>query len=228
MAYVQTRFATTGALVTETFNVLASARREVGLYLLVFGGLGVLASLSAIGGTVSVLSFFFYFAAQYWLCRQMLLRAGLGHVDSFKIFSLFFMAILLSLGIVIGFNFFWIPGILLGAKWVMSPAFLVARDDNLFEAIGASWRASDGNTLSLSLAYAIVCAIGFVALVAVISLGSMTQNIVDGAGRIVSGPIEGLFFSLTLNAVPILMMALSVGAYRLLSDQGDDLTEIFE
>lgn len=228
MAYVQTRSITTGALISETFDVLASSRRAIGLYLLIFGGLGLLTSIGAISSAVSAFSFFFYFAAQYWLCRQMLLRCGMGHVDSFKVFSLFFMAVLLAVGIMIGFNLFWIPGILLGAKWIMSPAYLVARENNLFEAIGASWRASEGNTLPLSLAYTAIGLIGLVALWAVIALGTMTENALDFGGQIVGGPVEGIFLSLTMNALPIVMMALSVGAYRLLSEEVNELTEVFE
>ena len=227
MVYVQTRTATAGELITGTFSVIAAARREVGLYLLVFGGLGLFLGFDLIEGPVSLFSFFFYFAAQYWLCRQMLVRTGLGHNDRFRVFSLFFMAILLGLAISFGFNFFWIPGILLGSKWVMAPAFLAAGDDDLFKAIGASWRASDGNTLSLSLAYSAIGLIGLAVLWSVIMVGSTTDRLANASGAFVGGPIEGMFLSLSLNVLPILLMALSVAAYRMLSDNTDQLAEVF-
>lgn len=227
MAYVQTRRVGTGELLTGTFAVISAARREVGIYLVLFAGLGLLTSIDLVGALVSVASFFLYFPAQYWLCQQMLAQSGMGHHSRLRAFSLFFMAILLGAGISIGFNFFWIPGIILGAKWIMAPAYLATDEGNLLDAIGASWRASDGNTLSLSLAFTAAGAIGLVALWAVILTGTATEGLISGSG-LVAGPLEGIFLSLSINVLPIAMMALSVASYRALSDNTEQLAAVFE
>lgn len=227
MGYVQTRTATTGELIGGTFGVLAESRREIGLYLLVFAGLGLLLSVDLVAGFVSAASFLLYFPAQFWLGRKMLMRAGLKHDDRFRVFSLFAMAVILGFAIMVGFNFFWIPGIVLGAKWVMAPSYLVAGEGNLFDAIGQAWRTSDGNTVSLSLAYTAIGVIGLLAFWAVIIAASLTGTVIAETGNFVSGPVGGLFFSVSINVMAIMMMALSVAAYRLLSGQMEDLTEVF-
>lgn len=227
MAYVQTRQVGAGELISGTFAVISAARREIGIYLAVFAGLGLLTSVDLIDGLISVASFFLYFPAQYWLCQQMLARSGMGHHNQFRVFSLFFMAILLGIGISIGMNFFWVPGIILGAKWVMAPSFLATDEGNLLDAIGASWRASEGNTLSLTLAFTAIGAIGAAAFWAVVIAGGVSDRIFSG-GSFVSGPLGGIFLSLSLNAVPIAMMALSVASFRALSDDTESLAAVFE
>ncbi|MBV7259735.1 hypothetical protein [Erythrobacter crassostreae] len=227
MAYVPTRTATTGQLIGGTFDVLASSSREIAVYVAVFAGMGLLLAIDSVEGLVSTLSFLLYFPAQYWLCRRMLLRAGLNHSDQFRVFSLFGMAVLLGLALMVGFNIFWIPGIILGAKWVMAPSYLTTRDGNLFDAIGDAWRASDGNTLSLSLAYTAVGAIGLFVFWGVIIAASLTETVIADGSSLVSGPAAGLFLSVSINVLPIMMMALSVASYRLLSDEMEDLTEVF-
>ena len=79
-------------------------------------------------------------------------RSGVVVDPRFKGFSLFFMAMILIWPIMIGLNFLLVPGLLLAAKWVMAPAFLVSEERDLFQASGDSWRASSGNTLALTLA----------------------------------------------------------------------------
>ncbi len=227
MAYVQQRTATTGELVSDTFDVLGASRREIAIYLAAFGAIGLLLAVDVLEGFLSTISFLIYFPAQYWLCRQMLTRAGLTHDDRFRVFSFFGMAIILGLAIMVGFNVFWIPGILLGAKWVMAPCYLVAGKGNLFDAIGEAWRASDGNTLSMSLAYTAIGVIGIVVFWGVIVVATLTGSTFFESNDMVGNPIAGLFFSFSLNVVPIMMMALSIAAYRLLSDEMEDLTEVF-
>lgn len=227
MAYVQTRTVGTGELISGAFAVVGAARREIGIYLAVFAALGLLLAIEFVGGLVSVASFVLYFPAQYWLCQKMIKRSGMGHNGQFRVFGLFAMAILLGLGISIGFNLFWIPGIIFGAKWVMAPSFLAAEEGNFIDAIGASWRASDGNTLALSLAYTAIGAIGLAVFWVTVAMAGMSDRLFTGDG-VASGPVGGIFLSLSLNILPIAMMALSVAAYRLLSDDTESLAAVFE
>ncbi|MCK0128624.1 hypothetical protein [Erythrobacter sp. F6033] len=227
MAYVPNRTATTGELISGTFDVLGASRREIAMYLAVFAAIGLLLAVDMVEGLVSTLSFLLYFPAQYWLCRQMLARAGLTHDDQYRVFSFFGMAIILGMAIMIGFNFFWIPGILLGAKWIMAPCYLVAGKSNLFDAIGDAWRKSDGSTFSLSLAYTAIGVIGIIAFWGVIVVATFTGSTVFQGSDMVNNPLAGVFLSISLNIIPIMMMALSVATYRVLSEEMEDLTEVF-
>lgn len=223
MAYVQTRQVDIGELLGGTFAQLASIPRELAIY----GGAVLIAALlaeisSVAFGFIAILATIAYFPGQYLLYRAMLTRSGKTIDPRFKVFSFFAMAFILIWPIMIGMNLFYIPGLLLAAKWVMAPSILVAEDRNLFDAIGDSWRASDKNLLPLSVAFGVlvvIWSVGF-AVIAGISNG--------GLSGIPSGTGLGALGWLYLHILPILLLGLSVTAYRALGDQEDSLVAVFE
>ncbi len=227
MAYIQDRRADVGELLSGTFTEIAGIKRELALYFGAFliAGLAV-DFVGALRGLTGTAAFFGYFAGQYYLYRAVLAKAGIIYDPSFKVFSLFFMAMFLSLPILFGLNFFFIPGILLAAKWVMAPTFLVAEEMNMFEAIGASWRASSGNTLALSVVFAVLTIIWFF----IFGIGG---NLLGGLGNAAARAAGGsgapnAFGWLLVHTLPVLFMGLSVSAYRALSDSENDYVSVFE
>ncbi len=227
MAYIQDRRVEVGELLSGTFAELGRIKKELAVYFGVFLIAGLLADLiEPVRGGVGAAAFFGYFAGQYYLYRAVMRSGGGGppieYDPGFKVFSLFFMACVLIFPISIGANFFIIPGILLAAKWIMAPAFLVSEEMNLFDAIGASWRASSGNTLALSAVFTII----FVVWMFVFGIGS---NLLGGLGdRVGSGEGPNTFGWLLLHLLPVFLIGLSVSAYRALSDRENDYLSVFE
>ena len=136
MAYYQDRRTGVGELLNGTFRELAVIKREIGIYLVAFIVAGLLADFISPFRPVSAFATFCgYWVGQYWLYRVALERPGITVDEKFKVFSLFFMALILVFPIYIGMAFLLLPGILLASKWIMAPTYLVAERVDLFQAI---------------------------------------------------------------------------------------------
>lgn len=227
MAYIQTRFVGAGELISGTFVELASIPRELAIYFAGFIAAALLVDwVPASIGVITPIAFVAYFPAQYWLYRSLFVKSGYPIDHRFKAFSLFAMAAILSLPIMFGVQFFYVPGLLLAAKWVMAPSFLVAEERNLFESIGDAWNASSNNLLSLSIAFATLAVIWLVVFfVAVGFAGSLTGSL-GFFGSLGNGNMA--FFWITMHVLPVLLMGLSVSAYRALAGPQTSIAEVFE
>lgn len=227
MAYVQTRHVDLGELLGGTFRELASIPRELAIYLGVVLVAGILADLSPVAmGLIAVIATIAYFPGQYYLYRAALADSGLMVEWNLKVFGFAGIGLILIWPIMIGFNFFYIPGLLLAAKWVMAPSFFVAENRTFFDAIGDSWSASRDNLLSLSLAFAILAviwSIGFVFVVAV----SVNFNVASLTGGQPGSGLGALGW-VYMHILPILLMGLSITAYRSLAQTDNSLVEVFE
>lgn len=180
--------------------------------------IGILAQVSGpLSGLLSVLYLAAYFGGIYFLYRSMLRSLGALEDEGWRVFSLAAMSAMLLFPVVISSAFLVFPGVALIAKFLMAPSFLVARKVNVFEAIGAGWRASDGNFPVLFGGSFIMLLLWFVA--------STALEAAVAATAIFGGGIETGSSSLIL--LPILLMALSVSAYRHLFDDREKLSDIF-
>lgn len=222
-SFAQDKRASLGELIGGTFAELAAIRGELALYVLGFAAFDVLGSiLPATEGFVSVLTFFGYFAAQHWLYERMLAKAGLLDAPGWRILQFIALAILLGFPIILGANIFVVPGIILAAKWIMAPTYLVATGRGVIEAASDSWRASDHNTANIALAFCLMFLL-WVLLVAVV--GGVTGAIV----RFNSGLVEPseILSGLWIHGLPLLLMGLSMAAYRCLNHEGAQLAKVF-
>ncbi|MEO0907797.1 MAG: hypothetical protein AAFY07_09745 [Pseudomonadota bacterium] len=227
MAFIQTKRAGMGELLTGTFAHLALIWREIAVYFGVFLVIGLisdalnsspdLAPLTAIIGLAAIPA---YFAGQYWLYRAAFKRLGAQYDPRFKVFSMFVMAVILGLAISIGMNFLIVPGLILAAKWVMAPSFLVAQERSFFDAMGDAWHASSGNSWQLTGAFTVLCVIWSVAFSFLVTLIRIGDTV--GPARI------NAFEWLTFHILPVLLLGLSVAAYRLLAEDDTSLVEVFE
>lgn len=220
MAYIQDKQVTIGRLLTDTFAELASIPRELAVYFAVFAGAALVAEfVSATYVLIAVAAFFGYFVGQYYLYRALLDRAGVAGAPFSKVLGLFGMALILIFPIMIGFNLFYIPGLLLAAKWVMAPSFLVAEDRDLFKALSDSWQASNNNLVALSLSFAILVTAWSVGFIPVFALSTALPGTGFGFGWMVWA---------YMHVLPVLLMGLSVAAYRALADDDNSLVAVFE
>jgi hypothetical protein len=226
MAFIQHRCVTAGQLISGSFEELAAIKGEIGLYLLCFLIAGLVADFAGpVGGLVSIAATSGYFAGQYWLYRTALSRRGITVDHKFKVFSFFFMAAVLILPIYFGVILLVIPGILLASKWIMAPAYLVAEEMNLFEAIGASWRASSNNLLPIALAFTLIVLIWLGLFAAIGWLTGGFENFTMETGL---GSGSGSMSELGWVLLPLMLMGLSLAAYRSLSDQESSYVAVFE
>ena len=227
MAFIQTKRAGMGELLTGTFAHLALIWREIAVYFGAFLVIGLisdalfaspdLAPLTAIIGLAAIPA---YFAGQYWLYRAAFKRLGAQYDPRFKAHSMFFMAVILVFPISVGWNFGFVPGLILAAKWVMAPSFLVAQERSFFGAMGDAWHASSGNSWQLTGAFTVLCVIWLVAFSLLVTLIGIGDT--GGSARI------NAFEWLTFHILPVLLLGLSVAAYRLLAENDTSLVEVFE
>ena len=221
MELPQQRKVALGDLLTSAFGVLGGIKPALGLYFAAFLAIAILSEISALGrDNLSVPSAIAYFFAHYYLYREALKARGIAYDDAFKIISFVFMAAFLGVAIQLGTVLLIIPGILIAAKTIMAPAFLVAEKLNVFEAIGASWRTSGGNTITLSLAFAIV----FVAWMFVVLGFGAIGTVLDNSGFAGSKTLE----QIVIHVLPVMLMGVSIGSYQALNDSENSLVAVFE
>lgn len=225
MAFIQHRQVTVGQLLSGTFEELKGIKKEIGIYLASFFVAGLIVDfLEVLRSPMGLATTIGYFVGQYWLYREALTKAGITYDPSLKGFSFFFMAILLFLPLYFGFLLFVIPGILLAAKWIMAPTYLVAEEINLFEAIGGSWNASSNNLASIALAFTLIILIWIATFFV---LGPLSFAM-DAIGLGASPGQTNAAGWLGMHLLPIFLLGLSVTAYRQLNDSETSITAVFE
>lgn len=209
-----------GELLAGTFSELASIPVPLLIYIAVFFLLGILqTSAGNLSGLASLTAMFLYFVGQYALYRILLRRAKMIEIDGpFRVFRFIGMALLLSIPIFIGFNFFLLPAVFLVAKWVMAPAYLVAGKKGVIESIGNSWSTSDGSSFSLSL---VVFLLAIVFAIVILLAALLDEFVGIGSSTI------PLVVVAVLHAYPLLLMGLSITAYRGLNQEPERLGDVF-
>ncbi len=227
MAFIQRRRVTAGFLITGTFQELGIIKREIAMYCGGFFGLALISSLLPFtSGLIGFVATIGYFLAQYYLYRMILERGGGVSDPPFKIFSFVGMALLLVVPLYIAFAFLVIPGILLASMWIIAPSFLVAEEGNAFEALGKSWSAASQNLGAIALAFTVLCLIWIVGVTVIGGIGGGFDELLDTGSR--AGGVGQAFSWLVFHILPLLLMGLSVSAYRALNDSQDSLISVFE
>ena len=227
MVYVQDRRAETGALISDTFKQLAMIPRPLAIYFGAFLVLGLAADFIPImEAPISLLGFVVYFVGQYFLYRELLSANGLTFDPETKILGFFGMAFMLGAAIYFGLFFFLVPGILLGSKWIMAPTYYVAEEVNVFDAVGASWKASGNNLTALALAFTLLF---LIFVVATSVAGGASAGAIDALTNMGSGSRGMASISwLAMHTLPVMLMGLSVSAYLVLCDREGSLASVFE
>lgn len=216
--------ASIGDLISGTFGELRENFKPILVYLGVFVLLNLFGDSNALSFGLSFDSFIplvyfaVYFLAQYWLYEHILRGAGLVEEGKPKrVFRFFGMAVVIGIALSFANSFFVIPAVILCGRWITAPSFLVASDCGVFESIGESWRTSSGNTLSLSVA-AFVMGLIFILLFTVLS--ALEDALFGWSG-------DGIFTNLAFHILPLLLMGLSITAYRRFAEPDANISDVF-
>lgn len=169
-----------------------------------FGGFGV---LYLVAGTVG----------HFWLFGRLLDTPQAARVSDVARWLPFIgLAIVSWLGVGVATIFLIFPGLFVGARWLMSPAIFVDRRTGVFEALGASWNATRGNTTPVLLAL-LVLAVMLVVTAAVLGALTMFGNSV----------VTAFVDALVTELFAVLAMGLSVATYRIVMGSDKQLVDIF-
>ncbi|MFC3099666.1 hypothetical protein [Altererythrobacter lauratis] len=154
-------------------------------------------------------------AGQCWLFGQMLGKRDVAG----RYLGFLGLAVLTFLGVAIGFVMLVIPGLIIGARWLMAPSIYVDQGRGVFEAMRESWHRTLGNTGQIMLALILVLV---VIVLASAALGGMfffaTEN----------GPVAFLVEAVVSEVFAVILLALSVATYGLLSGQSEKLASVFD
>ncbi|KWV92752.1 hypothetical protein [Erythrobacter sp. YT30] len=229
MGYIQDKRVSTGELINGTFRELVAIKQPLAYYFGFFFVAGLLTSLSSTLSALATIPLFIaYFAGQLHLYRQALGRGNLTSDDIASVFGFLLMAVILTIPLYIAVFFLVVPAVLLGAKWVMAPTYFAAEEMNVFEAISASWRGSEGNLGSLSLTFLLIWLIWLTMAIVGGALGGGLEGVLGAIGGASRSGIDGGVSSVIAHILPVLLMGLSVTAYKALNDPAESLVAIFE
>jgi hypothetical protein len=214
LAYAQRENLATGELIAGTFAELAANWKPALIYLAAIGALNALdeaVAPAALQGVLSLGILVAYFVGQYLLFETMLRNAQLLPRDGSRRFFRFTgLAFVVLFAVLLATQLFVIPGIIVGAKWIMAPSLLVAGRHGVFGSLGESWSLTKGNTLPIALAAVALVLVGFVG---------------GAVAAVIPGPdLGGLIL---LHGGNLLLVGLSVTVYRRLNQDGLDLSEVF-
>ncbi len=155
---------------------------------------------------------------QFWLFGKILgVDVQLSGDNAGRILAFIGLSIVTGLGVMFATVLLIIPGLFVGSRWLMSPAFFVHDNDAVFEAMGKSWNQTRGNTLTIALAAVIIVLCLFVLslLAAIITFSELM--ILEA----IAGAILGELFT-------VLFVGLSVTTFRKISDSAGTVSQVFE
>jgi hypothetical protein len=203
-------------LLSLSLGNLALIWRQVLAYLVVAVVLGV--GMPLFGKeSMGLVGLLFYFAGQYWLFRSLLKARRLLQTQRIHFLAFVGLAALLIFPIMLGLAALLLPGLFLVSRWIAAPAFIVARGEGVFAAVGASWAAVGGRTVR------VMGAIVVLALIVVAISG-----VLEGIGRALGG--AGASNALDLvgaHLLPLVLLGLSVAAYQLLGPEDTMIEDVF-
>lgn len=154
----------------------------------------------------------------YWLYAGMAVRSL---SPSFGRFLPFFgIYILSTLGITFGLVLLLIPGLILIVRWLLVLPMVLTSDKPAMDTFGESWSATSGHSWSI-----------FGAIVILFFILIIAAGIIGGASYLLGG--DGSVGAMAIEAFVdrgsgVLFIAFALGAYGLMHDKREDLTEMFE
>ncbi len=160
--------------------------------------------------------------AHYWLIAGMVRGTVSPGFD--RILPYIGIYILYALGLIFGFVLLIVPGIILMVRWVAVLPSVIDRDRDAIGSFGDSFDMTNGHSWSVFGAGLIVV-IGFMVISAVIGgVAVGAAAVAGGAGGILASAIAAIADQIT-NVVGY---AFCVGAYNLMRDRTETVTDVFE
>lgn len=230
-----------GDIQNGMIHIFTENKREVFWFIGVFSALAFVASIfdNALGwmpenasselidsigyaresGPIGVVSAIASVIGQYLLFERILLgKNGRAASKIGRFFGFFGLMIVTYLGVVFGFVFFILPGMFIGGRWLLSPAFFVAEGTGVFKSMGASWDHVRGNTRTILLAFIVIALL-------LLIVGGVGAAIVSALGFWI---VTAAFDAVTSQLFSVAMIALSIAAYRLLASPAETVAQVFE
>lgn len=148
---------------------------------------------------------------QYRLFAAMLDRPS----DSAKYFPFIGLAILTFLGVGFATVLLIVPGLIVAARWLMSPAIFAAEGTGVTDAMKQSWERTKGNTKPVIFAILL--------FMLVVIVASAVLGLIGGI-PVVSDVVDALVGEVTT----VVLIAMSVGLYGLIGGNQAQLQAVFE
>lgn len=229
--------ASVGGILGELVALLADSGRDLAIYTLVLGGLtaaGVLAGLTeTAAGTLEygfsidssdtpASGLFDLFAAAasifgtYLLLGRFLAARGRLHAEGARFWPYLGMGIVSAIAVVLGLLLLIVPGIILLVRWSAASGFVIGAGESVTGSLGASWKATAGHGWAIFLS-GIILVLGLIACSAVAGaiLALAGEPVVEVVSAFVEAAAGGVF------------AAFGIAVYCLVSDEGQEICEVF-
>ena len=229
--------ASVGGFFSETLSLVRDKLTEVGIYVVVVGGLAAAgyvfgladptAALFGLGFSIDandgpakalfgLVSAIVNVVAGYWLLTQYLAARGRLLEGSSRFWPYVGMSILSTIGIVFGFILLIVPGIILTIRWSAASGFLVGQREGVTDALGASWRATKGHSWPIFFAAILM-------FLAVAVAGGIVGGVLGAIGER-PGAIASAFVEAAAGAV---FIAFGIAIFCLVADDTEQLAQTF-
>ena len=174
------------------------------------------------GGAVGLFATIFAFVASivlsYWLYSALTRRSQT--VDFARFWPWLGIWVLLTLGIVFGFILLIVPGLILLVRWAMVLPLVIEGRMPAMDTLTESWERTSGYGWPI-----------FGVLVVLFILVSVAGSVVQGIAGVLGGAssiLGSVLAAAASEASNTLFVACAVAVYRLLRNQQEALTEVFE
>lgn len=229
--------ASVGGLFAETVSIVRDKATEVGLYVVVVGGLAAIgyafglaeptatafgygfsidADDSAASALFELASAMVSIVAAYWLLTQFLAARGRMQEGGSRFWPYLGMMILSMLAVVVGLILLIVPGVILMVRWSAASGFVIGRRDGVIEALGSSWEATKGHSWPIFFAAILM-------FLAVAVAGGLVGGAFGALGDLPLG-VASAFVEAAAGAV---FIAFGIAIFCLVADDTEQLVETF-
>ena len=229
--------ASVGGFFSETVSLVRDKLTEIGLYVVVVGGLaavGYIFGLAeptaaafgfgfSIDGSDSPASALFELVsaivgivAAYWLLTQFLAARGRLQDGGSRFWPYLGMMILSMLAVVVGLILLIVPGIILMIRWSAASGFVIGRREGVTDALGASWEATKGHSWPI-----------FFAAILMFLAVAVSGGIVGGLFGVLGEMPVAIASAFIEAAAGAVFMAFGIAIYVLVQDDTGQLAETF-
>ena len=247
------READVSGILSQTIEIVGAVGRSVIVYVVVLGllsGLGALFGLVSMDDNLFSMRFFdgafdtetmgmlgalfglanlaVFVIASYFLLTQMMAAMGRPMHAGARFWSFVGMSILAAIGVMIGFVFLVIPGIIVMVRWSAANGFLLSGEHGVTGSLGASWKATDGHGLPIFGA-------GLLIWIGLAVLSSVVSGVVMGVGLSGGGNMFSPMFALAMTLSSIVesfsnavSFAFSIAVFHLLASTDTSVADVFE
>lgn len=229
----QTQDYSVGAIQRATTEAFAANRRSILIFLAVFvplAGLGnwldqdnIQTGMSFYNGPVGLVVLVLSVIGQFLLFQRMLFGEEHGLEFSSRMAAFVGLGILTFLGTSLASLLLIIPGLFVGARWLMSPAIFVAEGRGVADAMSESWQRTRGKTVNVAITL-------FLVVIVFMILGAVLNGVLLGAFGFAGGGIGIVRYfvdALASEFFSVVLIAMSVGTYNLLTNRTDELSDVF-